>query len=365
MTISPTLAKYLAKMFLVNLLFMAVVLLAIVYLFDTVELLRRASRNEGVSFGLVLKMGLFKMPEMAEVISPFIVLFSAMYTFWSLSRRHELMALRAAGVSVWEFLAPILAVGVASGLLMIAIINPIGAIFVGKFNALQDLYLERKNLVAVFEEGLWLRQGTDDNGYAILHAEKLDMPDWRLQKVMAMFFTQDDQLSRRIDSQNAKLTEGAWVFTDTVLTEPRGGISKAQKIFTLPTKLTARDIEESFSSPESMGFWSLPSFIKTLDVTGFDSTRLRIHFQKLLSMPFLYAAMILLAAAVGLRPTRQGGTFMMIVFGVVFGFLIFFMASFLQALGASHQLPVFLAAWSPSLFTLLLGTAALMTLEDG
>jgi lipopolysaccharide export system permease protein len=41
------------------------------------------------------------------------------------------------------------------------------------------------------------------------------------------------------------------------------------------------------------------------------------------------------------------------------------MSSFLQALGASQQIPVILAAWSPSLICFLLGVTVMMNLEDG
>lgn len=372
MKLSSALCRYLSQQFIRNLFFMSAVLLLIVYLFDTVELLRRASRNDSVSFGLVLKMGLLKLPEIAEVISPFIILFTALFTFWVLGRRQELTALRAAGVSVWQFLTPIMGSAMLFGVVLVVLINPLGAIFVSKFNNLQDLYLERQSAVALFEDGLWLRQGVEpgtggmaDDGYIILQAQKIKMPEWRLNQVMVLFFNDDDQVIKRIDADTARLTRGAWVFSNAVVTETRGGVSEQQLQFMLPTILTAQDIEESFSSPESIGFWSLPSFIHTLDVTGFDSTRLRIHFHKLLALPFLFGAMILLAASVSLRPSRQGGTFRMILFGVGSGFIIFFSSSFVQALGASHQLPVFLAAWSPALVTFLAGTTALMIFEDG
>ena len=374
LSLSPTLTRYLARLFLRNMLVMGFLLIGIVYLFDVVELLRRAAKGGDVSFGVVLTMALYKAPMMAETIAPFVMLFSALFTFWSLGRRQELTALRAAGVSAWQFLAPIMGVALCAGILIVAVLNPIGAIFVGKYNSLEDVHLERKSLVAVFEEGLWLRQETEmpgapaetksDRGYAILHADKIDMPAWRLNRVMALYFTKGDQFVQRIDARSARLTDGAWRFDDAIVTTPKGG-SRPETRVDLPTQLTAQDIEESFAPPDSMGFWSLPSFIKTLDVTGFDSTRLRIHFQKLIATPFLFVAMILLAAAVGLRPPRHHGTFGLIVFGVVVGFLVFFVASFLQALGTTHQLPVFLAAWAPALITLLLGTTVLMMVEDG
>ena len=106
-----TLSRYLARVYTLNFLGLTAGLLGIVYLFDTVELLRRASKFSDVPLGLVLQMGLFKLPEVGQLTLPFAVLFSAMMTFWQLTRKHELVIVRAAGLSVWQFLGPV--VGVA------------------------------------------------------------------------------------------------------------------------------------------------------------------------------------------------------------------------------------------------------------
>lgn len=359
-----TLFRYLARFYLVNLLSMTAILLGIVFLFDLIELLRRASKHEDVDFGVVLQMGILKVPDMAQTIAPFIVLFSALFTFWQLSRRHELVVLRSSGISVWQFLSPIVCVGVAAGVVMMAVINPLGALLYSRYNVLETTYLDRgEETIALFDDGMWLRQETPD-GYAVLHAAQIDVPDWRVQDVMVLFFDTNDRFNKRIDAGGAILKEGNWLLRDAYV-NIIGQPSELKKSLSLPTALTPRDIEDSFSSPQTMGFWSLPSYVSTLDATGFDSTRLRIHFQNLLSQPFLYAAMILLAATVALRPQRQGNTLLFIVGGVLIGFMIFFMSNFLQALGASHQIPVFLSAWSPALLSALLGVATLLVLEDG
>lgn len=67
------------------------------YLFDTVELLRRAAKFSDVPFSLVLQMGLLKLPDVGQVILPFAVLFGGFY-IWSLSRKQELVSIRAAGL---------------------------------------------------------------------------------------------------------------------------------------------------------------------------------------------------------------------------------------------------------------------------
>lgn len=369
MKITTTLFSYLAKTYLRNMLFLLFGLLMIVYLFDTVELIRRGSKFDDVPFTLILKMGLFKLPEVGQVLLPFAILFSAMFTFWQLTKRSELVVVRAAGFSVWQFLFPLVFVAMFFGLLQMAVINPVSALLIAKFERLENQFLKRKNNeIALFKEGLWLRQSIEssehDDGYFILNAKKVSQPDWTLHDVAILFFDQQDTFTKRIQSRSAKISDEQWnlehahVFYDGIHDE-------IIPFITLPTQLTIADIEESFSSAETMSFWKLPSHIQTLEDTGFDAVRLRIHYQNLLSQPLMFAAMVLLAATVSMRPPRfQGGT-TLIGLGIFIGFVVFFASSFLKALGASGQIPVSLAAWSPALTSLLFSLSVIMNQEDG
>ncbi len=375
MKITPTLAIYLIKRYAVNLLILLAALLAVIYLFDTVELIRRASKKTDVPITLVLQMGLLKLPEVGQILFPFAVLFSAMFTFWQLTRKYELIIVRSSGFSVWQFLLPICAVGVIFGALQMTVINPVGAVFIGKFEQMERTYLKHQdNHIAVFKEGLWLKQdiliesetkpGDLTEGYIILHAQKVQQPEWVLQNVTILYFTDSNGFLQRIDAKNATLEGNFWNLNDvTIHKDQTAPINK--KTYKLPTTLTPKDIKESFSSPESMSFWKLPAYIRTLEQTGFDAAKLRVYYHNLLSQPLMFCAMILLAATVSMRPPRSRGTLMMVFTGVFIGFIVFFMSSFLQALGASQQIPVILAAWSPALISFLLGLAAMMTIEDG
>lgn len=358
------LSIYLARIYFTNFCALISILLGIVLLFDTIELLRRASKKVDVPLSSVLEMGLLRLPDMAQTIAPFAVLFAALFTFWQLSKRQELVVMRSSGISVWQFLSPILATVLTIGIVMVTFFNPLSAILYSEYKVLENTYLksDSRSVVAVFAQGLWLRQDTD-SGYAILHAEKID-PSWRLDDVMVLSFKNNNVYEGRIDSPSARLGTGGWVLDEAIVNNTGKNLQKFPSV-TIPTHLTPQDIEESFSSPQAMGFWSLPSFIRTLEVTGFDSTRLRIHFQALLAQPLLYFAMVILAACVGLRPQRQGQTFLLVVIGITIGFLVFLMSNFVQALGISHQLPVFLASWSPAMLALLFGGTVLLTLEDG
>lgn len=370
MKISATLNRYMARSYILNFLLLLCALLAIIYLFDTVELIRRASKRDDIPLGLVLQMGILKLPEVGQVLFPFAILFSAMFTFWQFTRRRELVVFRAAGFSVWQFLAPVLMVALSLGFLQMMVINPVGSLFISKFEELERNYLSRQeNQIAVFKEGLWLRQSTRDsadqnNGYVILHAPKIEQPAWILRTVSVLYFGQDDRFYQRLDAQRARLEAGRWVFEDVTL-HSAGKKAVTQATYYLPTLLTVQDIEESFASPESMSFWFLPGYIKTLEQTGFDAKKLRVHYQSLLAQPLMFAAMVLLAATVSMRPPRLQGTMMLLTIGIFIGFVVFFLSSFLQALGASGQIPVILAAWAPALICFLLGLSVIMNLEDG
>lgn len=366
MNIASTLNRYIARTYLAHALFLLLGLLAVVYLFDTVELIRRASKRSDVPMTLIFQMGLLKLPEVGQILFPFAILFSAMFTFWTLNRRYELVVVRAAGFSVWQFLTPFIIVAAGFGILQMTIINPVGAVLLGKFERLENRYLEYQDSeVALFEEGLWLRQrGENEKEYVILHAEKISPPDWTLKNLTVFFFGRNDRFIKRLEAEQAYLQPGEWVFKD--ITIYNGTAEEDRRdTYPLPTHLTIKDIEESFSSPETMSFWRLPSHIKTLEDTGFDASRLRVHYQTLLAQPLFFAAMILLAAAVSLRPPRLKGSIVLLAGGILVGFIVFFTSSFLQALGASGQIPVILAAWSPAVICILLGVSIMMGLEDG
>ncbi|MCB1563798.1 MAG: LPS export ABC transporter permease LptG [Alphaproteobacteria bacterium] len=378
--LSKTLSLYLGKNYLLNTLAVLTALLSIIYLLDILELLRRANKTGDIPLGIILQMGLLKLPEIGQTIFPFAILFSALWTFWQLNRRSELVVLRASGFSVWQFLAPIVLLAALIGALQIGLINPAGALLIGKYDRLESEFLKKQSSqIALFKEGLWLRQEIDPDkqqsfkkthnvnlaeGYIILHARKIAHPSWQLLNVTVFYLDTEDQLLMRLDAKSATLEKNLWTFNDVLVNSNQTPPTRLPA-FTLPTTLTIKDIEDSFSSPQSMSFWNLPGHIQTLRETGFETGPLIVHYHNLLAQPLFLMAMVILAATVSMRPPRFGGTLVLIASGLFIGLGVFFLSSFLQALGASNQLPPPLAAWAPSIIFILFGLSALIHLEDG
>lgn len=356
--------RYMMRRFFGNFLALFGSMLVIIYIFDSLELLRRLSKGEnGTSLSSVLELSLLKLPEVGQLILPFAVLFSAMMTLWQLTRRQELVILRSSGQSVWQFMAPMLFVACILGVLHVTVLNPVSAALLSRYEAREaELLGPQKRLVTISREGLWLKEA-DDEGAFILHAGRIKLDNWELRDVMTLFFDGDDNNIQRIDAQRAHLAQGRWVFKDATLNRP-GQAPETRQEISVSTDMTRDDIEDSYADPETISFWKLPDFIKTLDQTGLSATALRIHYQGLLAQPLLLAAMVLLAAAVSLRPPRSGMTVTLIIIGLMTGFAVFFFSSFLKALGMTHQIPIIMAAWAPGLICLAGGSFVLLSLED-
>src|ERR1700722_4306611 len=171
---SLTLLRYLGRQFMLSFLIFISVLLMVIYLIDTLELIRRAASHPEVTFAQIAKMSFFQLPEVGQQLFQFAVLFGGLFTFWRLTRTSELVVLRAVGISAWEFLLPAVLVALAIGVAKITIINPIGSGFSARFEQMDNALLRGKPSTINFSAGgLWLRENGAPS-YTIIHAATVD-----------------------------------------------------------------------------------------------------------------------------------------------------------------------------------------------
>jgi lipopolysaccharide export system permease protein len=76
-----TLNRYFGRQYLLWFLLFMTALAGVIFLFEIAELMRRAADRPDTSFIMILKMGVYKLPETVEKILPFVVLFAGMFTF--------------------------------------------------------------------------------------------------------------------------------------------------------------------------------------------------------------------------------------------------------------------------------------------
>lgn len=365
MQLAKTLSAYIARQFFVWFCGVFGTMVSVTFLLDYIELIRRGGAKAQATWGTLLEMAALKLPHTAQDVMPFAILFGTMLAFWRLTRSNELVVARAAGVSAWEFLTPAVLVALLVGVLAVTVFNPIASSMEASYEKLDARILRQSgDPLALSNSGLWLRQSDADGGQVIMHGDKANAPELLLERVTVFFLNPQGEFASRIEARSARLEDGSWVIEEGQRFRP-GDPPEAVAQLRLPTSLTSTKIEESLASPDTMSFWELPSFISLLEQSGFSAQRHRLHFNVLLARPFLFCAMVLVAATFSLRMQRRGGAGMLIVSGVAAGFLLYFLSDIVFALGLSAKIPVLLAAWTPTGVSMIFGSSMLLHLEDG
>jgi lipopolysaccharide export system permease protein len=364
--LSTTMSLYIGRQFTASFFAIFAILLSLILLVDMIELLRRAASKPNVDFSMVLEMAILKLPHMGQQLFPFAVLFGGMAAFWRLTRNNELVISRAAGVSAWQFMLPVLVLAFAFGAAKVMLFNPLASATLARFERIEAAAFKGQvSFLAISSSGLWLRQ-SDGIDQSVVHARNVlqQGSEVELTAVNVFIYKGAHKFTKRIDAANAILEDGFWHMRDVWVHEP--DIPSAHEDeFWLETDLTLGSIQDNFAPPETMSFWDLPAFIDDLEGSGFSAVRHRLHWHTLLAAPLLMCAMVLIAATFTLRQSRRGGTIYVISGGVLTGFILYFFSDVVFALGLSDSIPVTLAAWTPSGVTTLLGLAMLLHLEDG
>ncbi len=362
--ISSTLTGYIARQFLVRFFSFYACLCGMIVLVSIVDLLDRVANKAGVGIWRVTEMAFLKLPFLSQEIMPFTILFAGMATFWRLTRSNELVVARSSGVSVWQFILPVVLSALILGILAVTVLNPVASILLARFDQMEARYLSHQgSVLSVKKTGLWLRQA-DQGGQSVIHAQKVSPSIVTLYDVIIFRFGEEDHFIGRIDATQAQLVDGHWKLTEAMQAVP-GQAHQFHDSLMVKTDLTPTKILESFAPPETISFWALPGFIDLMERAGFSGHRHQLQFHKLLSTPLLFVAMILIAATFSMRPQRRGHVAFIILLGVLTGFLLHLLSNFVFAIGLSSRLPIELAGWTPAGVSLMLGVAFLLHLEDG
>jgi lipopolysaccharide export system permease protein len=357
------LARYFGLRFLSAVLVVFAGIFSLAALIDYVELTRRASDIPGVSALLIAKTALYRIPQLTEKLMPFCVLIGAMSCYLNLSRRLELVIARAAGLSAWQFVAPAIFVAFVLGIFATAVYNPVSAIMQEQAKRLEASIFGDNSASRETGGRFWIRQRADD-GEAIISARSSRNQGIELTGVTIFTFRTDGQFKERIQARSAVLQPAAWHIVEARIF-PANQAPHSVAEMRLSTNLTPEQVRESFATPETVPFWDLPEYITIAERAGLVAAGYRLQFQKLLSRPFLLAAMVILAAAVSLRFFRFGGVQKMVLGGILAGFMLYVLQKITEDMAKAELMHPVAAAWLPALVGGVTGFVALLYQEDG
>jgi lipopolysaccharide export system permease protein len=363
MSWSWTLYRYLAVQFLLGVAVVYSAFLALAFSIDIVDLLNRTAGRD-VPTAVIIGMAVLQLPDLGQKMMPFAILLGGVFTFVRLSRSHELVAARAAGISAWDFMLPPLAVAVLTGVVAVTLFTPLSARMFAEFAGLEARYIKgQASQLSVSQNGLWLRQG-DENQQSVIHALRVADQGEHLENVIVFLYGPNDAFKGRIDAETAQLGDRAWQLTNAYVSGT-SGTPVHHDHYALPTTLTPAQIQDSYQSPDTLSFWDLPGFIRAAQAAGFSGTRYKLYLYTLYALPVLFAAMVFMAASFSLRPLRDGGIAKIILFSAAGGFGVYFFSDMTRVMGQSGALPIILAASAPAIASIFIGMTLVFNQEDG
>ena len=340
--------------------------IATVLLIDVVEQLRTfSSAARPISLLTAVYLTTLKTPLLIEQTAPFVVLVGTMIALTRLNRRRELVAIRAAGVSPWRFLAPVGFAAFALGVIATAALDPLAAHFYERSESL--LRVLRSDRSQAANSAIWLRQG-DGAQQIVIHAAAVDTRRASLQDATLMVFdVRPDgtlRFSRRMTAEEADLRAGFWQLRNVSEAAPGEDVSFHEEL-ALPTSLRQDNLFSQIINPSSLSFWQLPGFLRDMRQAGFSPVRFELRWHNLLAMPVFMLAMAAIAATFSLRLHRLGNLSRLAFAGASIGFSLYFANRLIGAFATAESISPVVAAWVPPLAALFASLVVISHAEDG
>jgi len=228
----------------------------------------------------VLTLTLMQTPSVLMLLMPFVFLFGIMGAYVGLNRRSELVAMRAAGISAWRFIAPAAAAAFAIGVVSILAFNPLAATLNAGYTQMRAGLMKSYLAGAPPQDATWLRQGQGHQQIVIRARSRDDHNGVTLKGVSVFFYTLDadgaPQFDRRVEASEARLRGRNWVMKN-VSSVQAGGESVRSDSLTIPSPV--RDsLGLQQAEADTVSFWSLPGAIRRAEQAGLTATAYQLSF---------------------------------------------------------------------------------------
>ena len=301
-------------------------------------------------------------------MAPLCSLVAVLITFGSLSRTSELTAMKATGISLYRVVAPILV---------------IAAMLSAGLFAFDEVYLPTANrrqesLLSVIKgkpaqtylrpDRKWMSGQASHDGEPtrIFYYQFFD-PDKDVFANLTVFEFQPGTfaMTRRIFASSAHWDEHdeRWILDAGWQRNFNGETISSFKTFDSATFPEVREQPAYFKKEErpsqEMSYDELARYIRDLQQSGFDTTRLRVQLNRKLAYPLITLVMAIVAVPFALSAGKRGS---MAGLGAAVGVAIayYIIAGIFENLGDVNSLPAVLAAWSPDLLFAMAGSYLLL-----
>jgi lipopolysaccharide export system permease protein len=357
---SKSITWYMARLFVVR---SFAVLAMLVLILMTLDLLGESGNIlavPGNDQGDVLRYVGMRAPQIIARFLPFSVLLGTLITFAALSQNSEVIAMKAAGLSAHQILAPMFVASFAVAVISFAFNEAVVAPNTARLKVWKDAEYRPVPPDTGVKTNVWVREGQDlVNAGTVTGSGNTT----KLGNV-SLYLRANGGLRQVIKAQEARYTGGGWELKE--VKSFNVATTEQQKFATLMVGkgITPDRFNYVTVDGDSLAFVPLMGAINDLKAAGRRTDNLEGILWHKLSAPLSTLLMPLLAAVAAFGLARSGALFFRAVIGMALGFTYFVADNFALAMGNLGAYPPWIAAWGPFLLFLLIGETVLVRTEE-
>lgn len=360
---SRTLTAYLAKMFVVRILAVLVMLVLVLVALDLLSASGDILAVPGNGQAEILQYAGLRLPQLASRFLPYSVLLATLITLVTLNQNSEVVAMKAAGLSAHQVLAPLLLTA--------------AVIAVGSFAFNETVVTRANGTLKAWEaaefgpippatsggvrSSLYLTDG--DN---ILTAATLTGTGEDIELFGVTWYGRASGgiIREQVRSPQATFAAPGWTLESPVRFDVAGAATERPATLVVGEGLTPEDIMLQSFDPDAQSFWELSDSIDAYAAAGRNTDEMRAKWWHRLSGPLSALLMPLLGSIAAFGLARSGQLFVRAIIGMALGFAYFVADNFALAMGNIGAYPALLAAWAPFLLFFLIGETVLIRTEE-
>ena len=294
-------------------------------------------------------------PQRAYEAFPIATLIGSLMTLGGMAARHELVVMRAAGVSMLGIARPVM----LAGLLLAAVAAAIGEFIAppAERAALDVEAQARGGEVSMLSRaGFWVRDGR-----RFIRVGSATTAE-HLRDLRIHVFTEDRRLEAVITAEQANYRGGGWRLEGVERTAiTPDGVSVEQRAeASLEGGLRPEVLDVVVVDPETLSLQALHTYIGYLDDNELESERYRLAFWLKVATPIATMAMLLLTLPLAFGALRSAGAGQRIFIGVMIGIAFHLANRLLGHIGLVYGIPAAVSALLPAALCLI---AALVLLR--
>lgn len=358
---SRTLTAYLAKMFVARILAVLVMLVLVLMMMDLLSESGKVLAAPGNGQAELLTYASLRVPQLIARFLPYSVLLATLITLVGLNQNSEVIAMKAAGLSAHQVLAPLVLTAAVVSLASFAFNERVVTRATAALKAWQASDYGPVPPDSDVRANVYVTDGPH-----ILTAASVSGAGASMIMRDVTYYARSDRgmIVEQITAPVARYANPGWRLEQARRFEVQGANTSMLPSLVLGRGVTPQQIELARVDPETMSFVSLTDSIARYEDAGRNTDELRTGWWHKLSGPLSALLMPILGSIAAFGLARSGQLFVRALIGMALGFAYFVVDNAALAMGGFGGYPPFLAAFAPFFLFLLIGETMLIRTEE-